>query len=272
MTQSATVITRNGTIGVELPDPWAEVMSGVPWGEIGAFPTPAYFAYQVIARRLTNQTATYRLGRSLAQEVGACLLGGHGIPAPVGLAAYNKLLEEGVFEGPAPSAERLETLLKQPVTMGSKSVHYRFAAQKAKYLAEALKKIPSAPKTTVGKQLRDWLVELPGIGPKTASWIARNWLEADDVAILDIHILRVGQAIHLFPKSWSVDRHYSDLEALFLKFSTALDTRASELDAIIWYEMANSPQAVRHLVSHLRNPEEARRSDGLSVQTQFALR
>jgi endonuclease III len=48
-------------------------------------------------------------------------------------------------------------------------------------------------------------MSLPGIGPKTASWIARNWLDADDVAILDIHIMRVGQVIGLFPlsKRWS---------------------------------------------------------------------
>ncbi|MDZ3993341.1 hypothetical protein PspTeo4_24872 [Pseudomonas sp. Teo4] len=43
-----------------------------------------------------------------------------------------------------------------------------------------------------GRALRDWLLELPGIGYKTASWVARNWLDADDVAILDIHILRAG--------------------------------------------------------------------------------
>lgn len=272
MTQSATVLTRNGAIQVEMPAPHAEVMPGVRWGEIDAFPTPAYFAYQVIARRLTNQTADYRLGRTLAEEVGACLLGGHGIPAAIGIAAYDKLRAEGVFEGRPPSAQRLETLLRESIRVGSRDVHYRFAAQKAKYLARALQEVPSAPETTVGKQLRDWLVGLPGIGPKTASWVARNWLRADDVAILDIHIVRMGQSINLFPKTWTVERHYLELEELFLRFSAALDIRASELDAVVWHEMASSPQAVRHLVEHLRDPVSTRRKSGPPSQTQLALR
>jgi hypothetical protein len=77
-------------------------------------------------------------------------------------------------------------------------------------------------------------MSLPGIGPKTASWIARNWLDADDVAILDIHIMRVGQVIGLFPLEQTVERHYMALEERFLRFAELLDVRASELDAIIW--------------------------------------
>nr|WP_206606033.1 hypothetical protein [Steroidobacter cummioxidans] len=95
-------------------------------------------------------------------------------------------------------------------------------------------------------------MELPGIGPKTASWIARNWMDADDVAILDIHIMRVGQIIGLFPSNLTVDRHYFDLEALFLQFSRALDVRASELDAVVWHEMASSPATARVLIDQLR--------------------
>jgi thermostable 8-oxoguanine DNA glycosylase len=103
-------------------------------------------------------------------------------------------------------------------------------------------------------------MRLPGIGLKTASWIARNWMDADDVAILDIHIMRVGQAMGLFPLAFTVERHYLELEALFLQFSHALDVRASELDAVVWYEMASSPSTARVVIDHLRDaPTNAKR-------------
>lgn len=250
MMQSAVFLTHPAIIKVQLPDPQQEVMEGVLWGALEAFPTPAYWHYQVVARRLAGQPAAYRLGRSLAEEVGACLLGGHGIPATVGLAAYEHLRAKGAFSG-GYSQEEMEAWLREPLTVGDRQVNYRFAAQKAKYLATALPVLHQAPTFTRGKALRDWLQQLPGIGPKTASWITRNWLDADDVAILDIHIMRVGQVIGLFPKHYSVEKHYFQLEELFLKFSDALGVRASELDAVIWHEMASSPSAAAFVMDRL---------------------
>ena len=113
--------------------------------------------------------------------------------------------------------------------------------------------VQTAPAFKTGKQLREWLIQLPGIGPKTASWVARNWMDADDVAILDIHIMRVGQAINLFPRNFTVERHYTELEALFLAFSRALDVRPSELDAVVWYEMASSSTTARVLIDKLND-------------------
>ena len=252
MSQTTTVFTRTGAIQIELPDANLELMTGVRWGALDAFPMPAYFACQVLARRLLGRPLEYRLGRTLVEEVGACLLGGHGIPARVGLAAYEHLRARGAFAGSMCSREQLETWLTEPLQVDMRTVRYRFAGQKAGYLAEALPLLTHAPRFTVGRQLRDWLMRLPGVGHKTASWIARNWLSADDVAILDIHIVRVGQAVGLFPRELTVERHYPELEQLFLDFSTQLDVRASELDAVIWSEMASSPLAVRCLLEYLR--------------------
>jgi thermostable 8-oxoguanine DNA glycosylase len=252
MTQKAAIFTRAGVIQIELPLPDVPLLNGIKWGAIDAFPTPAYWLYQVISRRLTGRPAGYKLGRTLAEEVAACLLGGHGIPATVGIAAYEKLRKFGAFVGTSPCEEQFEAWLREPLQIGGRRVRYRFAAQKARYLAACLPLVQSASSFKTGKQLRDWLVQLPGIGAKTASWISRNWMDADDVAILDIHIMRVGQAIGLFPRELSVERHYFELEALFIQFSHALDVRASELDAVVWYEMASSPMAVRLISSQLR--------------------
>ena len=47
MTQIAAILTKTGAIQIEAPSPEAPVMEGVRWGAIDAFPTPAYWQYQV---------------------------------------------------------------------------------------------------------------------------------------------------------------------------------------------------------------------------------
>lgn len=277
MTQTAFLLTRTGTIQVEMPDPDEPLIGNVLWGAFDVFPTPAYWQFQVMARRLAGRPADYKLGRTLAEEVAACLLGGHGIPATVGLAAYKRLHERGAFGTRPHSQAMLEEWLKEPLQIvsekGTRLVRYRFAAQKARYLAAALPKVQAPPSFGTGRQLRDWLTGLPGVGPKTASWIARNWKDADDVAILDIHIMRIGQVLDLFPRTLTVERHYSQLESLFLQFSEALDVRTSELDAIIWYEMASSPKAARAVIEQLESPSSNSywRTDSLARQHELRL-
>lgn len=253
MMQTAAILTKAATIHLELPPAHAEVMPGVKWGAVEAFPTPAYWVYQVFANRVLGGPPEYKLGRTLTEEIGACLLGGHGIPASVGLAAYEHLRAHGAFGVKPPSESQLLAWLQQPLPVNGTMARYRFAAQKARYLAGALRAVYDAPATTSGKTLRDWLLQVPGIGYKTASWIGRNWLRADDVAILDIHIVRFGLAIGLFSAELTVERHYQELERLFLEFSRRVDIRPSELDAVIWFEMATSPLSVRELVA----PERA---------------
>lgn len=272
MTQTAAILTRTGAIQIELPAPDALLMKNVRWGAVDAFPTPAYWQYQIFARRLVGRPAGYKLGRTLSEEVAACLLGGHGIPAKVGIAAYERLRTLGAFSASSSSEAQFEAWLREPLQVGQRQVRYRFAAQKARYLAASLPLVKTAPAFATGKQLRDWLVQLPGIGPKTASWIARNWMDADDVAILDIHIMRIGQAIGLFPRELTVERHYCELETLFLQFSQALDVRASELDAVVWYEMASSPAIAGFITDLLRgSPKSTKRQRQHPEKSQVQL-
>ena len=87
MMQTAVAFTGAAVIKVDLRPPDTETLPGVSRGAVEAFPTPAYWTYQVIARRICGTPVRYRLGRNLAEEVAACLLGGHGIPAAVGVSA-----------------------------------------------------------------------------------------------------------------------------------------------------------------------------------------
>ncbi|MFO1407021.1 MAG: hypothetical protein U1F08_05730 [Steroidobacteraceae bacterium] len=257
MSQLVVFPTAIGSIQLELPDPNCIVVAHVPWGSVDALPTPAYWSCQVFGRRIIGLPPKYRLGRSLAEEVGACLLGGHGIPATVGVAAFERLRRLGVFDEPQINEAQLKKLLTEPIPVDGRLVRYRFATQKSRYLASALRMVRSAPSFEKGRELRDWLLLLPGIGYKTASWVARNWLDADDVAIIDVHILRVGRAIGLFPAGLTVERHYLEIEQRFLAFSSAIGVRASELDSVIWQEMAASPQASRYLIEYASEHESA---------------
>jgi len=278
--QVASVSMGTLSISLELPDPEAWVLEGVRWGEVYAFPTPAYWAYQVVARRLDATSIRYKLGSTLRQEVGACLLGGHGIPAQVGLVAFETLRSKGAFDETTPSEDRFVEWLSEPLKVDGRTVRYRFAKQKARYLAGALSKLEtSTAPTHSGRALRDWLLACPGIGYKTASWIARNWLDADDVAILDIHLLRAGVFAGVFDPSMTVERDYLALEQRFLAFSHGLGVKPSELDAVIWYIMMSSPRTVQSIVDALPEPmrkanfmpSRSRSHDGSADAHQFAL-
>ena len=77
-------------------------------------------------------------------------------------------------------------------------------------------------------------MELPGIGPKTTSWITRDWLDSDEVAIIDVHIHRAGLIAGIFNAKQNIHKHYFDMENIFLDFSESLGVRASVLDNLIW--------------------------------------
>ena len=106
--------------------------------------------------------------------------------------------------------------------------------------------------------LRSALRSLDGVGPKTASWVVRNLLGSDDVAILDVHIIRVCQFIGLFPIRINLSRDYPILEELFLSFARKAGVRPSLLDAVMWAEARTVP-------AHRLGVDSARASlDGIS--------
>ncbi len=250
MSQRGVVFAGPIVVEFELPAPSVELFPGLSWGALEAFPTPAYWAYQVLARRVLAGPPRHRLGQTLAEEVVACLLGGHGISSDVGLAAFRRLKSWRLLDD-TPTAEVLEAALRQPLVIDGRDVHYRFASRKATFIAAALRVLADVtPPQDEGRHLRNWLLRLDGVGHKTASWIARNWLNADDVAILDIHVMRAGMLGGFLDSTLDLAHDYFILEEQFLRFSAALGVRPSELDAVIWEEMKSSPRTVRRLLSN----------------------
>jgi len=196
---------------------------------------------------------THSLGKTLEEEVVACLLGGYGVPAEVALAAFDRLRTRGLLSNRPSSSDVISQSLQEPLTISGRSVKYRFWSQKARYIASALQILHERPAPRdSADNLRQYLLRIPGVGFKIASWIVRNWLGSDEVAILDIHIVRAGRLMNLYSAKDHVTRNYLDMERRFLTLARAMNTHAADLDALIWFEMRRTPRLVTRLLRELR--------------------
>jgi thermostable 8-oxoguanine DNA glycosylase len=223
-----------------LPAPEDHVMPGVPWGKFDEILTPAYWRGQVWQHQHIGTYCNFRLGRTLAEEVAACLLGGFGMKAELGLAAFARLRDHDLLNEPT-AASVFEEALSEPFIIRGQSRRYRFQRQKAYYLAACLEQLVDFIEPNDDATLRDRLTRLPGIGPKTASWIVRNYRASNAVAIIDVHILRAGRYINLFHYELEPLDHYHELERLFLCFADAISTPAGILDSLMWDYMRRLP-------------------------------
>lgn len=236
-----------------LPSPTEKLMDGVAWGKFDVLFTPAFWAMQAWLDSETKRYSCFKLGTSLKEEVAACLLGGHGIPSEVGLAAYRRIRDTGLLAGTTPNLAEITSALRMPLEVAKRQVHYRFWRQKSQYLYDCLKTISHGiPPYDDHRTFRNWLAQnLPGVGPKTASWITRNWLSSNDVAIIDIHIQRAGLHAGFFQKDLSVEKNYYEMEKLFLRFASALGVPPATLDTMIWRQMKEFSSRP---MTHVRRP------------------
>jgi thermostable 8-oxoguanine DNA glycosylase len=250
---------------LELPEAEVEVWPGLKWGRFDQPLTPAFWASQAWAYQ-PERAEDYRLGKSLTEEVIFCILGGHGAPAEVGLAASHRVCAAlPKVEAPTISVSELDHLLRTPLLVNGKTIRYRFAAQRARYLAGTLQLLSEIIEDELqDENLREALCRLPGVGPKTASWIVRNRRGSDCVAILDVHIVRACCAMGVFPDNANPTRAYSKLEKLFLSFCQATNSRASAMDAVMWATMRNISHA---LLRKLIDPADRLTHDGGLSQT-----
>lgn len=226
-----------------LPASDREVVPGVPWGSPAYFNTPAYWAMRC---QWDDHNPDYVTRMDLLREVVFCLLGGFGIKFEVNAAAFDRLEERGFFNDPLCYQEEVvRSWLLEPLTVDGRIIRYRFPNQRAARIAECRKHVKEIDIEAVSpKELREALLGIDGIGPKTASWIVRNCSGSDEVAIIDVHLIRACQHMRLFPAELSLPRDYAALEEQFLHFSRAIDVRPSVLDAVMWSEVRRA----RHLL------------------------
>lgn len=244
--QRIVAILEAALVTHELPDETDEVVPGVRWGRFDALFSPAFWAWRGRLHADESRFTTFRLGADLWEEVAACILGGFGVTAEIGLAAYYRLRERGQIAGTSSATELYETL-SEPLLIGTRAIKYRFPRQRSERLASAFHRLGSIAQTAhTAHELRSALLEIPGVGPKTASWIVRNHVASDDVAILDIHVCRACTLAGIFPESINLNRDYFHLETRFLQFAEAIGVRAAVLDALMWHHMRNLGKLARN--------------------------
>src|SRR5262249_22181885 len=148
----------------------------------------------------------------------------HGITGPMTIAAFHAVKAAGLLAGDAaPALADLERVLRTPLVVNghARPVRYRFAAQRAKRIAAALDYWADEPLPVdlCARDQRDWLQRLPGVGPKTASWIVRNLTASDEVAIIDIHVQRAGLVAGIFDETWQLPARYRWFEDAFCSWA-----------------------------------------------------
>lgn len=245
-----TVLWKNmNLISDNLPDHDVEVMPGLKWGFCYQLYTPAFWKLQYLMNAYSEEIDAHRLSDDIIEEIILCLLGGYGIPSEMGLTAFERLKNRGLIYKNV-GFDTLFDALKEPFEINGRLVKYRFSFQKAKYIHDFLGRndLLDIPQKEDLK-LRKWLINLKGIGPKTASWITRNWLRSERVAILDIHILRAGMITGFFKRDINIEKDYYDLEHNYLNFCHYLEVRPSDMDAIIWSYMKKNNKLALNILS-----------------------
>lgn len=252
MTQVALKLVGKEIHELKLPEPDEYLMENIKWGRLDAIFTPAFWATQMWQVMDTHQATHYQLGKTLKEEVAACLLGGHGIPAEVGIKAYEAIRDSGILEKKIITEKDVNQILSKPLPMNGKQVKYRFVNQKSRYLSRSLNALSEhTPSSDDHIYFRDWLANnLLGVGMKTASWVTRNYLKSDQVAILDIHIIRAGLFIGLFDHTHKVTRDYKYMEEQFLLFSHHLKAKPSILDDLMWKQIKSASSVLHNLTKH----------------------
>lgn len=182
----------------------------------------------------TRPAESPRRGHTLLEEVAACILGGHGVSAAMSEAAFTTLRAGGLLAGRSVTSAEVSSALQSSLESAGYKGRYRFPRQRGAAIARAIDYLLTRPAPAEGELLRDYLMGIAGIGYKTASWVVRNHLSSDCVAVVDIHLVRAGLSAGIFDEKWRLPRDYLLYERFFLKWAEQAAVSAVHLDACIW--------------------------------------
>ena len=203
----------------------------IQWGRFDAFGSPAYWVNQVVRGKYDERVTADAQGTDLQAETIFCVLGGYGVTAESGRAAF-QVVKQLLAHDPYPDADPIEAALREPLPhdLG----RYRFPRQRASRIVGALLYLRENPPPTAPIDLRDYLLGITGVGPKTAAWIVRNVTGSADLAIIDVWIVRALTHVGIFRPEWKVSQHYAKFEAAFLQYAAYGDVQPGVLDLCIW--------------------------------------
>jgi N-glycosylase/DNA lyase len=200
------------------------------------------------ASRYEAETATRAAGEAtLRKELIFCLLGGHGVTYELAHSATKVVQSLRPFAptwtlGPLRRAIHLELATPQfePHRADGGLRRYRYPARKARLTAEAVAWVHAegglrrglARRETEDAR-REWLCGCPGVGMKTASWLLRNSGWAQNLAILDVHLLRALAEAQVIEEPL-LPRDYKTIERAYLSWANELGACPAALDLFLW--------------------------------------
>lgn len=246
-TQRIYKLSGRKLVTLELPSARDYVVSGVQWGAFTTPLTPAYWkALAWLSESATHISRPAYSRSGILEETIFCLLGGYGIKAEVAHAYFEEIVHAGVLRESTVRKDTITNILAKPTVHNGKAYRYRFPNQKGGYISRTINVLRDSEPPKDDVKLRDWLLNLPGIGLKTAGWIVRNCLNSNDVAIIDVHLRRAGQIMRLFDSRPLASSSYSYFENRFLSFAKAIEVKASSLDMLIWENIRAAPLSLRN--------------------------
>jgi N-glycosylase/DNA lyase len=181
------------------------------------------------------------------RELLFCLLGGFGVSYEHNLSAAEIVGGMRPFASTDSDdelftlvASALETPQFRPPRGDGTLRRYRFPRRKALLLVEArawLREQRPLYERLIAlasaQERRDFLRRCPGVGPKTSSWLLRNLCLGDDLAIIDVHLLRALQVAGRI-SSPRLPRDYEAVEDAFLAWCKELEAPPAAFDLFVW--------------------------------------
>ncbi|MYD84841.1 MAG: hypothetical protein F4144_15805 [Acidimicrobiaceae bacterium] len=204
----------------------------VRWGRYDDFGTPAWWIDQTRTGGYTDAYAPM----DVVEAVVWGLLHGGGIKAESGDAFLEPVMAL-LQQQPDADADAIESVLRTPVAGVGR---YRFP-NKCAYIAAAVDALERIPPPDNPAQLRRYLLDLRGVGPKTASLIVTAVTGGNaPVHINDIWLRRALTPSGIFRSEWQVEHDYDRFEEAFLQYARHGQVKPGALDWCIW-ELARQP-------------------------------
>ena len=201
----------------------------VRWGRHDKFGTAAYWIDQTISGGYADDDAFETMDLKTATVWG--LLHGHGVVAEVG-NAYHEAVMELLEENEAPSVAEVAEVLAKPIEGFGL---YRYPNRKAAFISEAVSWLDSDAPPDDPVRLRDYVMRLKGVGPKTAALIESGFRGSRaEVHVNDIWLRRALIPAGVFRSHWDVAQHYDRFEAAFLQYARHGKVSPVALDWCIW--------------------------------------
>jgi hypothetical protein len=182
------------------------------------------------------------------REILFCLLGGFGITYEHNQSAAKAVAELEPFAEGWDDNELFEAIVSmlslarfEPPRRSGELRRYRFPRRKSALIVSARRWLqfhtPLDERLLVltsEKDRREFLCRCPGIGPKTASWLLRNLGWAEELAVLDVHVVRALSEAGRIGHDVRLPRDYDFVEEAFVRWCRELSAPPAAFDLFVW--------------------------------------